>query len=485
MDQKQNKNQPNPSSHTGKKSPGNSSGGLNRTSADLVQRIPPHNLEAEQAVLGGVFLSNAIMHELVDILDEEDFYSPAHRLIFQTFLELYRKNAPIDLLTSTDLLEGKERLESVGGAAYLGELANSVAVSSSALHYAQIVKDRSLRRNLIHSASNIISDSFSTATDVEELLDLSEKNIFAVTDAKSKPVFRSSKELIQDVFHLLEQRVERQELVTGVPTGYADLDEITAGLQPTDMLIVAGRPSMGKTAFGLNMGMRSATTNGSRIAVFSLEMSRDQLMMRMLCSYGKVDLKKMRTGFLDDEDWTRLYHAADDLSRAPIYIDDTPALSSMELRARCRRLKAEKGLDMVLVDYLQLMRGMSSESREQEISEISRSLKSLAKEMDVPVVALSQLNRKVEERTNRRPMLSDLRESGAIEQDADVIIFLYRDEVYNKKEDNPKKGIAEIIVGKQRNGPVGVVELAYIDRFTSFENLADPPVPSEEEAQVL
>ena len=431
-------------------------------------------------------MSNAIMHELVDILDEEDFYSPAHRIIFQAFLDLYRKNSPIDLLTASDFLENRGDLDDVGGAAYLGELGSSIAVSSSALHYAQIVKDKALRRALILSASEIVSESFGAGTDVEELLDLSEKKIFAVTDAKSKPVFRSSKQLIQDVFHLLEQRMDRQDLVTGIPTGYADLDEITAGLQPTDLIIVAGRPSMGKTAFALNMAMRSAANNGVKTAIFSLEMSRDQLMMRMLCSYGKVDLKKMRTGFLNDEDWTRLYNAADDLSRAPIYIDDTPALSCMELRARCRRLKAEKGMDMVMVDYLQLMRGGKSiDSREQEISEISRSLKSLAKEMQVPVVALSQLNRKVEERTNRRPMLSDLRESGAIEQDADVIIFLYRDEAYNKKDDNPKKGIAEIIIGKQRNGPVGKVDLAYIDRFTAFENLADPPVPSEDEAQVL
>jgi replicative DNA helicase len=482
----QNQNRKNPRAFPKGKESGAGGGGLERTSADLLQRVPPHNLEAEQAVLGGVFLSNAIMHELVDLLDETDFYSPAHRIIYQAFLELYRKNSPIDLLTIADHLENREDLEGVGGAAYLGELAEAVAVSSSALHYAQIVKDKSLRRNLIQSASEIISNSFSPGTEVDELLDLSEQNIFSVTDARSKPVFRSSKELIQDVFHLLEQRVDRQDLVTGIPTGYPDLDEITAGLQPTDLIIVAGRPSMGKTAFALNVGMRSAAVNSTRTAVFSLEMSRDQLMMRMLCSYGKVDLKKMRTGFLDDEDWTRLYHAADDLSRAPIYIDDTPALSGMELRARCRRLKAEKGLDMVIVDYLQLMRGGKSiESREQEISEISRSLKSLAKEMDVPVMALSQLNRKVEERTNRRPMLSDLRESGAIEQDADVIMFLYRDEVYNTKEDNPKKGIAEIIVGKQRNGPVGVVDLAYLDRYTAFENLAEPPVPSEDEAQVL
>jgi len=363
---------------------------------------------------------------------------------------------------------------------YLASLTDSVAASSNAIFYARIVKEKSIRRKLIETASNIISQSFEPGQDVEDLLDKSEQQIFTITESKTKPVFRSSKELVGEVFELLEKRVDRRELVTGVPTGYYHLDEITAGFQPTDLIIIAGRPSMGKTAFALNVGMRSAVLHDVPIAIFSLEMSMEQLMMRMLCSWGKVDLKNLRTGFLNDEDWSRLYQAADALSRAPIYIDDTPALTTMEMRARCRRLKSEKDLGMVIVDYLQLMRASRRiDSREQEISEISRALKALAKEMNVPVVALSQLNRKVEERTNKRPMLSDLRESGAIEQDADLILFLYRDEVYNKKEDNPKKGRAEIIIGKQRNGPIGVVELAYLNRYTAFENLTDIPVPSE------
>ena len=449
-------------------------------SAEFLRKVPPQNLEAEQAVLGGGFLSNSVLHSIVDVLDEDDFYSPAHRIIYQSFLDLYRQNIPIDLVTVAEDLEKKGQLEAVGGPVYLASLTDSVAASSNATYYARIVKEKSIRRKLIETASNIISHSLEPGQDVEELLDRSEQQIFAITESKTKPAFRSSKELVGEVFELLEKRVERKELVTGVPTGYHHLDEITAGFQPTDLIIIAGRPSMGKTAFALNVGMRSAVLHEVPVAIFSLEMSMEQLMMRMLCSWGKVDLKNLRTGFLNDEDWSRLYQAADALSRAPIYIDDTPALTTMEMRARCRRLKAEKDLGMVIVDYLQLMRtSRRIDSREQEISEISRSLKSLAKEMNVPVVALSQLNRKVEERTNKRPMLSDLRESGAIEQDADLIIFLYRDEVYNKKEDNPKKGRAEIIIGKQRNGPVGVVELAYLNRFTAFENLADIPAPSE------
>ncbi|MFN2268221.1 MAG: replicative DNA helicase [Desulfonatronovibrio sp.] len=454
---------------------------LNRVSSDLIRKMPPQNMDAEQAVLGGVFLSNNVLHSIVDILTEEDFYSPAHQIVYRTFLELYRTNIPVDLLTVHNELEKKGQLDNIGGPVYLASLTEAVASASNALHYAQIVKEKAIRRHLIRASTEIISQSYEPASDVSDLLDSSEQKIFAISESKSKQGFRSSKELITDVFELLAKRVERKELVTGVPTGYQGLDEITAGFQPTDLIIIAARPSMGKTAFALNVAMRSAASHDVPIAIFSLEMSMEQLMMRMLCSFGKVDLKNLRTGYLDDEDWARLYQSADALSKAPIYIDDTPAISSLELRARCRRLKSEKNLGMVIVDYLQLMRaGRRIDSREQEISEISRSLKALAKEIGVPVLALSQLNRKVEERTNKRPVLSDLRESGAIEQDADLIIFLYRDDAYNKKEDNPRKGIAEIIVGKQRNGPVGMVELSFLERFTAFENLADIPPPSED-----
>jgi replicative DNA helicase len=453
---------------------------LKAVPSETLKNVPPQNLEAEQAVLGGIFLNNSIFHSVVDVLQDEDFYSPAHKTIFQSFCDLYRLSVPIDLVTTSEHLKRSGKLDEVGGALYLATLAEAVASASNALHHAQIVREKSIRRGLIQAATGIIGESFGQSKDIEELLDESEQAIFAISEARSKPVFSSSKDLVTKVFEHLEKRVERRELVTGVPTGFPKLDEITAGLQPTDLIIVAGRPSMGKTAFCLSMGMRAAISHQVPTAIFSLEMSQEQLMMRMLCAWGKVDLTHIRTGFLNDEDWSRLYQAADDLSRAPIYIDDTPALGTMELRARCRRLKSERGLGMVMVDYLQLMRASRHiDSREQEISEISRTLKAIAKEVAVPVVALSQLNRKVEERTNKRPQLADLRESGAIEQDADLILFLYRDEVYNKRDDNPKHGVAEIIVGKQRNGPTGVVELAYLDRFTAFENLTAIPAPSE------
>lgn len=454
--------------------------GLDKVSKDLVRRLPPQNLEAEQAVLGGVFLRNTVFHSLIDLLVEDDFYSPAHRIIYRTFQDLYRQNTPIDLLTVSEHLRKTEELDAVGGPVYLTSLTESVASAANAEHYAQIVKEKAVRRALIQVGSDMITRSFESGAELEGLLDNAQQEVFAVAEAKSRSIFQPTRELVKDVFEQLEKRVERQELVTGVATGYHKFDELTAGLQPTDLIIVAGRPAMGKTAFALNMGMRSAAMFEVPTAVFSLEMSKQQLMMRMLCSWGKVDLKNLRSGFLGDEDWARLYQSADDLAQAPMYIDDTPALGVMEMRARCRRLKAEKGLGLVIVDYLQLMRASRNiDSREQEISDISRNLKALAKEMDVPVVALAQLNRKVEERTNKRPMISDLRESGAIEQDADLIVFLYREDAYNKNEDNPKKGIAEVIIGKQRNGPTGTVELSFLDRYTAFENLAHVPEPSE------
>ena len=455
-------------------------GSLEKVSGDLLRKLPPQSLEAEQAVLGGIFLRNSIFHTLVDLLTEDDFYSPVHRTIYLTCQELYRRNVPIDLVTVAEDLKKHNRLEDVGGALYLTSLTESVASASNAVHYAHIVREKSIRRNLIQTASEIIAQSFDGSETVDALLDGAEQQVFAISESRAERTFKNSRELVHTVFEHLEKRVERKELVTGVPTSYHKFDELTAGLQPSDLVIVAGRPSMGKTAFALNVAMRAAVQHEVPTAIFSLEMSMEQLMMRMLCSWGKVDLVHLRSGFLNDEDWSRLYQAADALSQAPIFIDDSPALGTMEMRARCRRLKAEHDLGLVVVDYLQLMRSSRRiDSREQEISDISRNLKVLAKEMHVPVMALSQLNRKVEERTNKRPMLSDLRESGAIEQDADVIVFLYRDDVYNTRDDNPKKGIAEIIIGKQRNGPVGSLELSYLNKYTSFENLADIPAPSE------
>lgn len=445
---------------------------LDQASSDILRKVPPHNLEAEQAVVGGIFVDNSAFHSVVDLLSEEDFYYPAHHIIFGCFLDLYRKNTPIDLITVAEELKRTAKLDQVGGAVYLAELAQSTISASNAEYHARIVRNKAIQRELISTSSHIISECFDNAKEVGALLDESEAAIFKITDKTTGKTYRDAKELVTRVFEDLEKRYERKELVTGVNTGYNNLNTMTAGFQPSDLIIVAGRPSMGKTAFALNLAMRASVSYDTPTVVFSLEMSMEQLMQRMLCAWGKVDLSRLRSGFIDDEDWSKLYDAANHLSQAPIFIDDTPALSTLEMRARCRRLKAERGLGLVLVDYLQLMRaGRKIDSREQEISDISRNLKALAKELHVPVIALSQLNRKLEERADKRPMLSDLRESGAIEQDADVIMFVYRDEVYNKNEDNPKKGISEIIIGKQRNGPVGAVELSFLNYCTAFEEL--------------
>ncbi len=454
---------------------------LDRVSSDLLRKLPPQNLDAEKAVLGGVLLKNTVLFSLIDLVNEDDFYSPVHKTIYRAFLDLSRKNAAIDMVTLADELSKAGRLEEVGGPLYLAELAQSTVGAANALHHARIVREKSVQRRLIGAATDIITRCFEATQDINQLLDESEQAIFAIADAKTVQGVKSSKELVAAVFEQIEKRMESKELVTGVPTGYYQFDEYTAGLQPSDLIIIAGRPSMGKTAFALNVAMRSAAMHGVPTAIFSLEMSMEQLMQRMLCSWAKVDLSRLRRGRLDDDDWARLYEAANNLSPAPIFIDDTAALTTMEMRARCRRLKAEHGLGLVVVDYLQLMRASRHiDSREQEISDISRNLKALAKELHLPVVALSQLNRKVEERGDKRPMMSDLRESGAIEQDADVIIFLYRAAAYKRKEElTPEDNVAEIIIGKQRNGPTGMVKLTFFKEYTAFENLSDIPPPSE------
>lgn len=454
---------------------------LERVSADVLKKIPPQNLEAEQAVLGGILLKNSVLYNLVDLVGEDDFYSPAHRIIFQAILGLSAKNAPIDLVSLAESLRGAGKLDEVGGPTYLADLTASTVSAANALHHAGIVREKAVQRKLISTALDIITRCYEGGQETETLLDESEQAIFSIADARSTRGLHSSKDLVTRVFELIEKRMENKELVTGVPTGYYQFDEYTAGLQPSDLIIVAGRPSMGKTAFAMNMAMRAAVMHNVPTAIFSLEMSMEQIMQRMLCCWGKVDLAKLRRGRLDDEDWSRLYDAANNLSPSPIFIDDTAAITTMDLRARCRRLKAEHGLGLVVVDYLQLMRSARHiDSREQEISDISRNLKALAKELHVPVIALSQLNRKVEERADKRPMMSDLRESGAIEQDADVIIFLYRAAAYKKKEElTPEDNVAEVIIGKQRNGPTGMVRLTFLKESTAFENLSDIPPPSE------
>lgn len=447
---------------------------------DVLRQIPPHSIEAEQAVLGGIFIKPEALNALVGQVSPDDFYLPAHRDIFGAFLELSGAAAPVDLATAAAHLKSQSRLEGVGGAAYLAELMNSAISTANVEYFANMVRDKALARSLISSCSDIISRCFDPSLAVNELLDESEQAVFAISNRTAGKTVRSTKELATKVFEDLAKRIDSKEMVTGVPTKYTHLDMMTAGLQRSDLIIVAARPAMGKTAFVLNLAMRAAVWGNVPVVVYSLEMSMEQLMQRMLCAWGKVDLSRLRKNFLQDSDWQNLHNAAGVLSAAPIFIDDTPALSPLELRARTRRLKAEHGIGMVVVDYLQLMRSSRRvDSRELEISEISRSLKALAKELDVPVIALSQLNRKVEERKDKRPLLSDLRESGAIEQDADVIMFIYRDAAYLPQGvERAAMDEAEIIIGKQRNGPVGTVRLMYIPAYTAFEDIA-PHGPSE------
>ncbi len=439
--------------------------------SDALQRVPPHSLEAEAGVLGAVLLNNEVLSHLTEILDREDFYRTGNRLLYEVMLELFDRGSPIDLVTASEALRQKGLLEKAGGAAYLAGLTNQVPSVENAVHYARIVRDRSILRKLIWVSAGIASEGYGSGAEVGEYLDRAEQAIFEVTARKVRPSFTRVKDILKDTFAKIEELYEKKDLVTGVPTGYHDLDQLTAGLQPSDLVIIAGRPGMGKTSFVLNIAQYAAIETGTPVAFFSLEMSKEQLVMRLLCAEARVDSHRLRRGMLRDSDWPKLTRAAGTLAEAPIFIDDSPGITTLDLRAKSRRLKSEANLGMIIVDYLQLMRGRGSyDVREQEISEISRSLKGLAKELSVPVVALSQLNRGVESRADKRPLISDLRESGAIEQDADVIMFIYRDEVYNKESTD--KGIAEIIVGKQRHGPTDLVRLAFLSEFTAFENLA-------------
>lgn len=435
-------------------------------------KLPPQNIEAEQSVLGGVLIENEAVHKVMEILTAEDFYRDAHRKIYDALMDLAERDEPADLITLTNELRKKEHLDSVGGASYVTSLIDSVVTAANIEYYAKIVKEKATLRKLIDTSTEIITHSYEDRSDVESLLDEAERAIFEISENRVKPSFYPIRDIVKQSFKTIERLYEKKELVTGVPSGYRELDQRTAGFQPSDLIIVAGRPSMGKTAFCLNVAQYAAIEKRTSVGIFSLEMSKEQIVIRMLCSEAQVEGTRLRTGFLSESDWPRLTLAAGTLSDAPIFIDDAAALSVLELRAKARRLNAEHGLGMIMIDYLQLMRGRAKvESRQQEISEISRSLKALAKELNVPVIAVSQLSRRTEERQGMRPQLSDLRESGAIEQDADVILFIYRDEVYNRSEDNPNRGKAELIIGKQRNGPTGKIELAYLDKFTTFKEL--------------
>jgi replicative DNA helicase len=452
---------------------------------DVARKLPPHSIEAEESVIGGILLDNNALDRAIELIHPEDFYREAHRKIMRAVLDLSERHEPVDLVTLADMLRSKQELQDVGGAAYLAELAERVPTAANVAHYARIVKDKAILRALIQTAGEISMRGYEAPGDVEGFLDEAEHRIFALAERKTRPSFFRLKDVVVESMKAVEQLYERQQLVTGVPTGFTDLDKKTAGLQPSDLIIVAGRPSMGKTAFALNIAQHAALEAGTGVAVFSLEMSKEQLVFRMLCSEARVDQSKVRAGYAANKDYPKLALAADRLSEAPIYIDDTPALGILELRAKSRRLKRDRdaNLGLVIVDYLQLMKGIESDSREQEISSISRSLKALAKEIGVPVIALSQLNRQVESRTEKKPVMADLRESGAIEQDADVIMFLYREWVYNPKTADERS--AEVIIGKQRNGPTGTVPLTFFSEYTRFENRAEDEVSFEAEIDEL
>jgi len=436
----------------------------------IYQKVLPQNIEAEQSVLGGILIDNEALPKVLEIIEPNDFYRDNHKKIFLAFLELFENNIPLDIITVTELLQKKGELTNVGGATYLASLVDSVPTTANITHYAKIIKEKSILRSLIAKATDIVNLGFEASEDVAEILDKAEEAIFSITQQRIQTSYYSIKEIIKQTFETIEELSSKRDSVTGIPTGFIDFDRLTAGLQPSDLIIIAGRPVMGKTSFTLNIAQHAAIRAGVPVGFFSLEMSKEQLALRMLCAEARINSQKIRSGFLSERDWLRLTDAAATLSEAPIFIDDTPALSVLEIRAKARRLKSEHNIGLIIVDYLQLMKGKGRvDTREREISEISRSLKALAKELNIPVVAVSQLNRRVEERENKRPRLADLRESGAIEQDADLIVFIYRDEVYN--EDTPDKGIAEIIIGKQRSGPTGVVKLAFLDKYTRFENL--------------
>jgi replicative DNA helicase len=442
-------------------------------------KLPPHSVEAEQSVLGGLLLDNSAWERIADLLGESDFYRADHRLIYRHISKLVEASRPADVITVSESMDSTRELDTVGGLAYLGALAQNTPSSANIRRYAEIVRERAIMRKLAETATEIADSAYNPmGREAPQLLDEAESRIFSISEEGSR-----GRQGFLDMPPLLTQVVERIDLlynrdnpsdVTGVPTGFTDLDRMTSGLQPGDLVIVAGRPSMGKTALALNIAEHVALEAGLPVGVFSMEMSATQLVMRMLGAVGKLDQHKVRTGRLADEDWRRLTDAVGKLNEAPMQIDETAALNALELRARARRLHRHFGkLGLIVVDYLQLMSAASSgENRATEISEISRSLKALAKELNVPVMALSQLNRSLEQRPNKRPVMSDLRESGAIEQDADVILFIYRDEVYNP--DTPDKGRAELIIGKQRNGPIGTVMLTFQGEFTRFSNFADP-----------
>ncbi len=453
-------------------------------------RVPPHSLEAERAVLGGVLLQNGVLDSVLEILKPEDFYSEGNERIFEAMMELHRSSTPIDTVTLREHLAKANKLQSVGGDDYLLGLTDTIPTLENIKSHAAIIRDKSLVRRMITACHGVAAKGYSDYGETQEFLDMAEKSVFDVANIQVRSTVVPINQIVLQAFQQISEMARAGKRVAGLPTGFNRLDQMTAGMHPGDLIIVAGRPGMGKTSFALNVGInachaaKSQGSNKCAVAVFSLEMPKDQLVKRMLCSEARVDASRMRTGQLSREDWPQLAQAAGMLSDLPVFIDDTPGLTLMELRSKARRLSREHGLGLLIIDYLQLMRaGIKTDSREQEISEISRSLKGLAKELGIPVIALSQLNRGVESRGNKdkRPQLSDLRESGAIEQDADTIWFVYRDEVYNKE--SLDQGIAEVIIGKQRAGPTGTCRVRFFNQYTRFDNLSDEDAGGDQGAE--
>ena len=447
-----------------------------------IDKLPPQSIEAEQSVLGAIIFDNEALPKAIELLTPDDFYKESHRRLYQAMLELFDKNEPIDIITLTDFLRRSGSLDAIGGIPYLSTLANSIPTSANVRYHARIVREKALLRSLIQTATHITAKVYEDSLEAEEMVDYAEKMIFDIADRRTDASFADMNSVIKDSIRMIEQLFDKKETITGVPSGFKDLDELTSGFQAGDLVIIGGRPGMGKTAFALNIAQHVGVEMKEPVAIFSLEMSKEQLAMRMLCAEGMVDASRVRKGFLGKQDWPKLTSAAGRLAESPIFIDDSSALTALEIRAKARRLKREhRGLSLIVVDYLQLMRSKGSfDIREQEIAEISRSLKALAKELKVPVVALSQLNRAVEHRGDRKPTLADLRESGAIEQDADIIIFLYKDGETNKN-DPAVRNIVKIDVAKQRNGPTGVINLTFLSQSTKFVDFTNASYETEEE----
>ena len=440
-------------------------------SENILGKVPPHSIEAEQTVLGAMLIDEEALEVAVDKLKGEFFYYDGNKEIFEAAKKLSYNSMPVDLLTITEELKKRDKLDQIGGVDYLAGLAENVYSPQNTKAYCKIIEEKFITRNVIKAANEILSKGYQDQDEVKSLIELAEKRIFDISQEREKRDFSHMKDVVLDVFNLLEERSKHDGTMTGLTTGFTDIDRLTAGLQKSDFVLIAARPSMGKTALALNLALNTAVKDKANVAVFSLEMAKEQLVQRIVSMESLVESNKLRSGELEGDDWEKITRASSRISEANIYIDDTPGITLFELQSKCRRLSAQQGLDLVVIDYLQLMEGEGkSESRQQEISSLSRGLKGLAREMNCPVVSLSQLSRAPEQRQDHRPILSDLRESGAIEQDADVVMFLYRDEYYN--EDTEKRGVAEVKIAKHRNGPTGTIELAWVERFTKF---ADRP----------